>query len=207
MSLLFLPGPMGALAAEKSILVFGDSVSAAYGIAQSKGWAALLGERLKREQPDYIVVNASVSGETSGGGLARVASTLEKQRPAVVIVELGGNDGLRGLPIAEMKKNLAAIIERSQKAGARVVVVGMKLPPNYGPDYTEAFESSFGELAKRYKTALVPFLMEGFSEKPQLFQPDQIHPTAAAQPLMEERIWKALRPLLRDADTGRAGRK
>ena len=194
---------MGALAAEKSILVFGDSVSAAYGIAQSKGWAALLGERLKREQPDYIVVNASVSGETSGGGLARIDATLQRQRPSVVILELGGNDGLRGLPIAEMRKNLGAIIERSQKAGARVLVVGLKLPPNYGPDYTEAFESSFGELAKRYRTALVPLLMEGFAEKPELFQPDQVHPTVAAQPFMEERVWKALRPLLRDADPRR----
>jgi acyl-CoA thioesterase-1 len=197
-------GPTGALAAEKSILVFGDSVSAAYGIAQSKGWAALLGERLKREQPDYIVVNASVSGETSGGGLSRIDATLQKQRPAVVILELGGNDGLRGLPIAQMRKNLGAIIERSQKAGARVLVVGLKLPPNYGPDYTGAFESSFGELAKRHKTALVPLLMEGFAEKPELFQPDQVHPTAAAQPLMEERVWKALRPLLRDADPRRS---
>jgi acyl-CoA thioesterase-1 len=185
-------------------LVFGDSVSAAYGIAQSKGWAALLGERLKREHSDYIVVNASVSGETSGGGLARIDATLQKQRPAVLILELGGNDGLRGLPIAEMRKNLGTIIERAQKAGARVLVVGLKLPPNYGPDYTEAFEASFGELAKRYKTALVPLLMEGFAEKPELFQPDQVHPTAAAQPLMEERVWKALRPLLRDADAGRA---
>ena len=188
-------------------MVFGDSVSAAYGIAQSRGWAALLEERLKREQPDYIVVNASVSGDTSGGGLARIGPALEKHKPAVVIVELGGNDGLRGLPVVEMKKNLGAIIERSQKAGARVVVVGMQLPPNYGPDYTQAFEASFGELAKRYQTALVPFLMEGFAQKPELFQADQIHPTAAAQPLMEERVWKALRPLLGDANARRAAGK
>jgi acyl-CoA thioesterase-1 len=200
MSLL---GPVTVFAAEKSILVFGDSVSAAYGIAQSRGWAALLGERLKREQPDYIVVNASVSGDTSGGGLARINSALAKHTPAVVIVELGANDGLRGLPVAQMKKNLGAIIERSQKAGARVVVVGMRLPPNYGPDYTQAFEAAFGELAKRYKAALVPFLMEGFAQKPELFQPDQIHPTAAAQPLMEERVWKALRPLLGDGNARR----
>jgi acyl-CoA thioesterase-1 len=201
MSLL---GPVTVFAAEKSILVFGDSVSAAYGIAQSRGWAALLGERLKREQPDYIVVNASVSGDTSSGGLARIGSALEKHKPAVVILELGGNDGLRGLPVAEMKKNLGAIIERSQKAGARVVVVGMRLPPNYGPDYTRVFESSFGELAKRYQAALVPFLMDGFAQKPELFQADQIHPTAAAQPVMEERVWKALRPLLRDGNARRA---
>jgi acyl-CoA thioesterase-1 len=121
----------------------------------------------------------------------------------VVIVELGANDGLRGLPVAQMKKNLGAIIERSQKAGARVLVVGMRLPPNYGPDYTQAFEAAFGELAKRYKAALVPFLMEGFAQKPELFQPDQIHPTAAAQPLMEERVWKALRPLLGDGNARR----
>jgi acyl-CoA thioesterase-1 len=197
-------GSFGVLAAEKSILVFGDSVSAAYGIAQSRGWAALLGERLKREQPDYIVVNASVSGDTSGGGLARIGPALDKHKPAVVILELGGNDGLRGLPVAEMKKNLGAIIERSQKAGARVVVVGMRLPPNYGPDYTSAFEASFGELAKRYKAALVPFLMDGFAQKPALFQADQIHPTVAAQPLMEERVWKALRPLLADGNPRRA---
>ena len=188
-------------------MVFGDSVSAAYGIAQSRGWAALLGERLKREQPDYIVVNASVSGDTSGGGLTRIGPALEKHKPAVVIVELGGNDGLRGLPLAEMQKNLGAIIERSQKAGARVVVVGMQLPPNYGPDYTQAFEASFGELAKRYHTALVPFLMEGFAQRPELFQADQIHPTAAAQPLMEERVWKALRPLLGDRNARRAAGK
>jgi acyl-CoA thioesterase-1 len=185
------------LAAEKSILVYGDSLSAAYGIAQARGWVSLLGERLKRERPDYIVVNASISGETSGGGLARMNAALEKQKPQVVILELGANDGLRGLPVAQMKKNLSAIIERAQKAGARVLVVGMKLPPNYGPDYTAAFEAAFGELAKRHKTALVPFLLEGFAEKEDLFQPDRVHPTQAAQPLIEERVWKALRPLLK----------
>lgn len=172
-------------------------MSAAYGIAQSRGWVALLRERLKRERLDYSVVNASVSGDTSSGGLSRIGAALEKHKPAVLILELGGNDGLRGLPIAEMRKNLGMIVERAHKAGARVLVVGMRLPPNYGPDYTAAFEASFADLAKRHKTALVPFLLEGFAERPDLFQPDQIHPTAAAQPLMEERIWKALRPLLR----------
>lgn len=188
-------------------MVFGDSVSAAYGLARSQGWVALLGERLKREQPDYIVVNASVSGDTTSGGLARIDAALRRHKPAVVVLELGGNDGLRGLPVAAMKNNLATLIERSQKAGARVVVVGLRMPPNYGPDYTHAFEGSFGELAKRYKTALVPFLMEGFAQKPELFQTDQIHPGAAAQPIMEERVWKALKPLLRDANPRRAGRK
>jgi acyl-CoA thioesterase-1 len=186
----------GVRAAEKSIVVVGDSISAAYGLSQARGWVALLGERLKRERLDYSVVNASISGDTTGGGLARIDKLLE-HKPAVVVLELGGNDGLRGLPLAEMKKNLAAMIERSQKMGAHVVVVGMYIPPNYGPDYTQQFFGTFGELAKRYKTALVPYLMEDFALKPEYFQPDRIHPTAEAQPLMMERVWKALRPLLK----------
>jgi acyl-CoA thioesterase-1 len=189
--------PFGVLAAEQSILVFGDSISAAYGMAQGRGWVALLGERLKREQPDYSVVNASVSGETSSGGVARISAALNKHRPKLVILELGGNDGLRGLPVAEMKKNLATIIERSQKSGARVMLVGMRMPPNYGAQYTQGFESAFDELARRYKTPLVPSLMEGFGENYELFQSDRIHPTEAAQPLMAERVWKTLRPMLK----------
>ena len=186
-----------ALCAEKSILVFGDSLSAAYGIAQARGWVALLGERLKREHPDYIVVNASISGDTSSGGAARIGKILQQRKPAVLIVELGANDGLRGLPIAQMKHNLGRIIEQGQNAGARVLLLGMKLPPNYGPDYTQAFESAYRELAQRYKVALLPFLLEDFAAKPDLFQPDRIHPTEAAQPLMLERVWKALEPLLK----------
>ena len=177
--------------------MFGDSLSAAYGIAQSRGWVALLGERVKRERPDYSVANASVSGETSAGGLGRIDAALARNRPAVVIVELGANDGLRGLPISQMKSNLGSIIERSQKSGARVLVVGMKLPPNYGEEYTGAFERGFAEVAKRYRVALVPFMLEGFAEKPDYFQPDRIHPNAQAQPLIAERIWQALRPLLK----------
>lgn len=177
-------------------MVFGDSLSAAYGIAQARGWVALLSARLERERPDYIVVNASISGDTSSGGASRIQKTLEQHKPAILILELGANDGLRGLPIAQMKQNLGRIIEQAQKAGARVVLVGMKLPPNYGPDYTQAFQAAFGELARHYKTALVPFLLEDLAEKPELFQPDRIHPTEAAQPLMLERVWKALAPLL-----------
>ena len=184
-------------AAEKSILVYGDSLSAAYGIAQAQGWVTLLGERLKRERPDYSVVNASISGETTAGGLARLQKVLQERTPAVVVLELGGNDGLRGLPVAEMKKNLAAMIERSHKSGARVLLLGMRLPPNYGPEYTADFDAAFGELARRYRTALVPFLLDGFAEKPEYFQPDRMHPSEAAQPLIAERVWKALRPLLR----------
>jgi acyl-CoA thioesterase I len=186
-----------AAAAERSILILGDSISSAYGIAQARGWVALLGERLKRERLDYIVANASVSGDTSAGGAARLGAALERHRPAVVVLELGGNDGLRGLPVAEMKRNLSAMIEQSTQSGARVLLVGMKIPPNYGPDYTAAFDAVYADLAKRHKIALVPFLMEDFADQPDLFQPDRIHPAQAAQPLMLERVWKALQPLLK----------
>ncbi|TMG76357.1 MAG: arylesterase [Betaproteobacteria bacterium] len=186
-----------AAAAEKSILIFGDSLSAAYGLARERGWVALLEERLKRERPDYSVVNASVSGETSAGGRARIAEALARHHPAVVVLELGGNDGLRGLPVGEMKANLGAIIERSRAAGARVLLVGVRMPPNYGPEYTQEFENAFSELAKRYRVALVPSIFEGFGEKRDLFQPDGIHPTAEAQPLIVERVWPRLRPLLK----------
>src|SRR5262249_2265541 len=137
----------GLLAAERSILVVGDSLSAAYGLVQSRGWVALLGERLKRERPDYSVVNASISRDTTGGGLAGIDRLAAEYKPAVVVPELGGNDGLRGLPVAEMRNNLASMIERSQKAGAKVVVVGVYIPPNYGPDYTKEFFDTFGGLA------------------------------------------------------------
>jgi len=185
------------LAAEKSILVVGDSVSAAFGIAQARGWVALLGERLKREKLDYNVVNASISGETTAGGAARLGPALEKHRPAVVIIELGGNDGLRGMSVAAMQKNLDAMAEQSRRAGARVLLIGMQLPPNYGPKYTGEFERAFAEVAKRQAVALLPFLFVDFGGRRDFFQPDGIHPTEAAQPIMLESVWKRLRPLLR----------
>ena len=175
----------------------GDSVSAAFGIAQARGWVALLGERLKRERLDYSVVNASVSGETTAGGAARLRPALDKHKPAVVIIELGGNDGLRGMPVAAMKKNLDAMVQQSRQFGARVLLVGMRLPPNYGPQYTGEFERAFAEVAKRHGTALLPFLFEDFGGRRDFFQPDGIHPTEAAQPVMLESVWKRLRPLLR----------
>jgi acyl-CoA thioesterase-1 len=180
-----------------TVLVYGDSLSSAYGMPAQLGWVALLEERLKREQPDYSVVNASISGETTAGGLARIGKTLEREKPAILILELGGNDGLRGLPVAAMKKNLAAIIERSKKAGAKVLLVGMRMPPNYGDAYAKAFEHAFVELAKEHKTALLPFLLDGFGEKPELFQPDRIHPTDTAQPQVLNNVWRALKPLLK----------
>ena len=177
--------------------MLGDSLSAAYGIAAGRGWVTLLGERLARERPDYRVTNASISGETSAGGRARIAEELARHQPAVVILELGANDGLRGLPPAQMKDNLAAIIAAAQKAGARVLLVGMKLPPNYGPQYNRRFDTVFAELHKRYRTAWLPFLLDGFAERRELFQSDDLHPTEEAQPLILANVWPRLRPLLR----------
>ena len=164
---------------------------------ERRGWVALLEERLKRERPNYSVANASISGETTAGGLARIARVLELHRPAIVIVELGANDGLRGLPVGAMKQNLSAIIERAQKAGAQVLLVGVRMPPNYGEAYTRAFERAYAELAKTHRTALLPDLLDGFSEKLDLFQADRIHPTETAQPAVLKNVWKPLAPLLR----------
>ena len=177
--------------------MLGDSLSAAYGIAAERGWVALLGERLARERPDYRVANASISGETSAGGRARIAEELARHKPAVVVLELGANDGLRGLAPAEMKANLAAIITAAQKAGARVLLVGMKLPPNYGPQYNRRFDTVFAELHERYRTAWLPFLLEGFAERRELFQSDTLHPTEEAQPLILANVWPRLQPLLK----------
>jgi acyl-CoA thioesterase-1 len=181
----------------KSILVFGDSLSAAYGIAASRGWVALLAERLRREHLDYSVVNASISGDTSAQGLSRLPRALQRHKPAIVILELGANDALRGLPVAQMEKNLERMIRLARGSGAAVLLVGMRMPPNYGPEYTQAFAAAFARLAAKHKTALVPFLLEGMAENPDLFQPDRLHPVASAQPILLENVWKALRPLLK----------
>jgi len=192
---IFAAAP-GAALASGTILVFGDSLASAYGIAGRRGWVALLEERLKRERLDYRVVNASISGETTRGGLSRFAKVLAEHKPALVILELGGNDGLRGLPVAEMKNNLGAMIGEAQKAGARVLLVGTRMPPNYGPEYTRAFEAAFAELAKRHRVPLAPDLAAGIGERLDLFQPDRIHPNEAAQPALLDNVWRALRPLL-----------
>ena len=164
---------------------------------RERGWVALLAERLKREHPDYIVVNASISGDTSGGGRSRLKPLLERHQPAILVLELGGNDGLRGMPVAQIRTNLAAMIRDAKAAGARVVLVGMKMPPNYGEVYAQSFEALFRELARTQRTALVPFLLQDFADKPELFQSDRLHPAEGAQPLMLERVWRALRPLLK----------
>jgi acyl-CoA thioesterase-1 len=191
---LALPAPAGAA---ETILVFGDSLSAAYGIAQNRGWVALLEARLKERRLNYSVANASISGETTAGGLARIGKALSQYHPSVVIVALGANDGLRGLPLDAMKKNLAQVIRAAQGAKARVLLVGMQMPPNYGRDYTQQFERTYAELAKDFKLALVPYLLEGVGDKRELFQPDNLHPVAAAQPMVLETVWKQLAPLLK----------
>ena len=187
----------GAAQAAGKIVVYGDSLSAAYGIAEKRGWVALLGEKLSREKLDYSVANASISGETSAGGASRIARVLDIHKPAVVIVALGANDGLRGLPVGEMKKNLSAIAKAAQSAGAKVLIAGMRMPPNYGPDYAAAFDAAFADVAKAQKAALVPFLLEGMADKTELFQADRLHPTEAAQPILLDNVWKVLRPVLK----------
>lgn len=179
------------------ILVLGDSLSAGYGIDQTSGWVSLLQRRLQEKSPPWRAVNASISGDTTSGGRARIARALDTRHPAIVIVELGGNDGLRGLSPAEMQKNLGAIIEQCQRRKARVVLVGMRLPPNYGPVYTEKFQRIYTELAQRYRLPLVPFLLEGIAGNKELMQQDGIHARAAGQPLMLENVWRVLEPMLR----------
>lgn len=191
---LALPACAGAA---ETILVFGDSLSAAYGIAQNRGWVALLEARLKERRMNYSVANASISGETTAGGLSRIGKALEQHRPKVVILALGANDGLRGLQLDAMKKNLAQIIRAAQGSNARVLLVGMKMPPNYGPDYTQRFERSYSDLAKEFKLVLVPYLLESVAERRELYQPDNLHPVAAAQPMILETVWKQLAPLLK----------
>ena len=182
--------------AAPTILVFGDSLSAAYGIRQQDGWVTLLQQRLQQQRPDYSVVNASISGETSSGGAARIGAAVAQAKPAITIVALGANDGLRGLPVKQMAENLAAIVRAAQKGGSRVLLVGMRLPPNYGPAYTEEYEKAFAAVAQRTRAAFLPFLLDGVAGRQTYFLEDNLHPTAAAQPLILETVWKALAPLL-----------
>jgi acyl-CoA thioesterase-1 len=182
-----------------AILVMGDSLSAEYGLQRGQGWVALMDARLREQHLDYSVVNASISGDTTAGGAARLGSALASAHPAVVIIELGSNDGLRGLSLDASRANLESMITASQKAGAKVLLIGMQIPPNYGRDYTEKFKGLFPDLARRYKTALTPFLLEGIGEKAELFQADGLHPLAQAHPRILGNVWPALQPLLKGA--------
>ena len=182
--------------AAQNILVFGDSLSAGYGLSQGEGWVDLLAQRLQREKLNYEVVNASISGETTLGGRNRIDAVLQEHKPAVVIVELGANDGLRGSAVETTRANLIAIVAACHKAGAKVMLVGMRIPPNYGPVYTRRFEAMFAEVARQQNTSLVPFMLEGFAEKRDMFQGDGIHPAAKAQPQVLDNIYRRLRALL-----------
>lgn len=184
-------------AAPKNILVMGDSLSAGYGLPGGKSWPSLLSERLKSERPDYAVINASISGETTSGGRSRLPAALKQHKPAVVILELGANDGLRGLPLNRMEDNLTTMIRDSQATGARVLILGMRIPPNLGPDYSRRFHQTYGELAKTHKTALEPFFLERVAANPDMFLPDALHPTAEAQPIILDTVWPALKQLLK----------
>jgi len=190
----------GKLAGDSGV---GDSISAGYGLPAGSGWVSLLQERLKQEHRPHTVVNASISGDTTAGGRARLDALLSRYRPAVTVIELGGNDGLRGGSVDAMRQNLAAMTVAAQKAGSRVLLIGMRMPPNYGPAYIERFDATFAEVAKAHKTALVPFLFEGFGENEAMFQPDRIHPVAAAQPKLLDNVWRELKPML--GATGRSG--
>ena len=178
------------------ILVFGDSISAGYGLPLEQGWVELLRTRLKAQGYGYQVVNASVSGETTAGGLARLPRALELHHPSIVILELGGNDGLRGLPIAQMRTNLTQMTTSSSAAGAKVLLLGMRMPPNYGPEYTKQFAMVFSDLATEKKISLVPFLLTDIALSPALLQADDIHPNAQGQPILLDNVWPTLKPLL-----------
>ena len=185
-----------ALAQAGTILVHGDSLSAAYGLSREQGWVYLLEQRLRSEKLDYKVVNSSVSGETTLGGRNRIGAALDRHRPDIVILELGANDGLRGQKPRDTRANLEAMIDAARAAGARVLLVGIRLPPNYGMTYTEKFQQLYRDVAREKKVALVPFFFDGFAKKPDYFQLDGLHPAAHAQPLMLETVWRELRPLL-----------
>ena len=187
---------MAQNAAAGTILIVGDSISAGFGLDTRLGWVSLLEQRLEREGHDDRVVNASISGDTSAGGQARLPALLTEHKPDVVIVELGGNDGLRGQPPAQLQQNLAAMIDAAKTAGAKVLLLGMQLPPNYGVRYTEAFAGVYTQLADEKQIALVPFFLEGVGGHPELMQADGLHPAAAGQKRLLDNVWPALKPLL-----------
>lgn len=192
-AILFVAAP--AFAA-RTVLVFGDSLSAAYNLAPEQGWVHLLAGRIEQERLPWRVVNASVSGETTAGGLRRIAEDLRRHKPDLVVIELGANDALRGQPVAGMRENLRRIVRAVRDSHAQPVIVGMMIPPNYGIEYAAQFGQMFAKLADAERVPLVPFLLEGIADKPELFQADQLHPTAQAQPAVAENVWRVVRPLL-----------
>jgi len=192
-AVLVLAAP--ALAA-RTILVFGDSLSSAYGLSTEQGWVSLLTERLARSRPSWRVANASISGETTAGGLSRLPADLARHKPAIVLIELGANDALRGQPVAEMRANLQRMIVLVRRSRAQPVLVGLMIPPNYGIDYAREFRELYPALARSERVPLVPFLLAGIVDHDDLFQADRMHPTAAAQPRVLDNVWATLEPLL-----------
>ena len=193
----FVAWSLPAFATTPKILIYGDSLSAAYGIPQQQGWAALLKEKLAQEKLTYEVINASISGETTDSGLTRLASTIKQVKPSFIILELGANDGLRGLPINNMRNNLNAMIQLCKKSGIKVLLIGMRIPPNYGVKYSEAFSQTYVQLAKQHKVALVPFMLQSVAARPELIQSDGLHPNTLGQAIILENIWPELRTLLK----------
>jgi len=183
--------------AARTLLVFGDSLSAAYGLSVNQGWPSLLGERIGKAGFDWTLVNASISGETTAGGLRRLPEDIKRHKPSMVVIALGANDALRGQPVAGIRDNLEKMIRLARQARVEPVLVGIMIPPNYGIDYSAGFRDMYADLAMKQKVALVPFLLDGVAEKRELFQPDQLHPTAPAQPIIVDTVWKTLEPLLR----------
>ncbi len=196
-AVLGLSASASAHSAPKTVLVLGDSLSAEYGLSRGAGWVSLLEQRLKQKNISANIVNASISGETTSGGRTRLPALLKKFKPAVVVVELGANDGLRGLPAPSAEANLRAIGDQAKSAGAEVLLVGIRIPPNYGRNYADQIYSMYGKLAKQLNTPLVPFMLEGVADKSQLFQADRLHPLAQAHPIILDNIWPQLLPMLK----------
>lgn len=185
-----------AYSAPKTVLVLGDSLSAEYGLTRGSGWVALLQQRLQQQKIDATLVNASISGETTIGGKTRLPALLSKHNPDIVVIELGANDALRGLQLSATRANLHALLSMSKAAKAKVLLVGMQIPPNYGADYANQFSQLFSTAAKQYKAALVPFFMQGIADQPAMFQADRMHPNEQAQPQLLDNVWPHLKPLL-----------
>ena len=191
-----LAASASAYSAPKTVLVLGDSLSAEYGLTRGAGWVALLEQKLKAEKIDARIVNASISGETTSGGRVRLPALLNQHKPQIVVIELGANDGLRGLPVAAAEANLRQMVTLSRKQDAKVMLIGMRMPPNYGRAYTERFFGMYDNLAREFKAPLVPFMLEGVADKPALFQADRLHPNAQAHPIILNNIWPTFKDLI-----------
>lgn len=193
LTVLCVPAAFGS---GQTIVVVGDSLSSGYGFSAEQSWVALLQNRLQSEGYGHEVVNASIAGDTTAGGLSRLPRLLERHQPSLLVIELGGNDGLRGLPVATLRSNLAEMIELTREHGVEVLLTGIQIPPNYGPAYTQALAQAYSDVAEDYDVAFVPFLLEGVALHPELMQGDHIHPNAAGQEIILDNVWQVLQPLL-----------